>query len=68
MIVSMKRLTLVGIRQEETDILRALQKAGAVELISVTADDDGGEGSKRLDEAAERITRFSESLSAIGIL
>ncbi len=65
MIVSMKRLTLVGIRQEETDILRALQKAGAVELISVTADDDGGEGSKRLDEAAERISRFSESLSAI---
>ena len=65
MIVSMKRLTLVGIRQEETDILRALQKAGAVELISVTADDDGGEGAKRLDEAAERISRFSESLSAI---
>ena len=65
MIVSMKRLTLVGIRQEETNILRALQKAGAVELISVTADDDGGEGSKRLDEAAERISRFSESLSAI---
>ena len=65
MIVSMKRLTLVGIRQEETDILRALQKAGAVELISVTADDDGGEGARRLDEAAERISRFSESLSAI---
>ena len=65
MIVSMKRLTLVGIRQEETEILRALQKAGAVELISVTADDDGGEGAKRLDEAAERISRFSESLSAI---
>ena len=65
MIVSMKRLTLVGIRQEETDILRALQKIGAVELISVTADDDGGEGAKRLDEAAERISRFSESLSAI---
>ncbi len=65
MIVSMKRLTLVGIRQEEGDILRALQKAGAVELISVTADDDGGEGAKRLDEAAERISRFSESLSAI---
>ena len=61
----MKRLTLVGIRQEETEILRALQKAGAVELISVTADDDGGEGAKRLDEAAERISRFSESLSAI---
>ena len=61
----MKRLTLVGIRQEETDILRALQKAGAVELISVTADDDGGEGARRLDEAAERISRFSESLSAI---
>ena len=65
MIVSMKRLTLVGIRQEETDILRALQKIGAVELISVTADDDGGEGARRLDEAAERISRFSESLSAI---
>lgn len=65
MIVSMKRLTLVGIRQEEGDILRALQKAGAVELISVTADDDGGEGARRLDEAAERISRFSESLSAI---
>ena len=65
MIVSMKRLTLVGIRQEETDILRALQKIGAVELISVTADDDGGEGAKRLDEAAERISRFSESLSAV---
>ena len=65
MIVSMKRLTLVGIRQEEGDILRALQKIGAVELISVTADDDGGEGARRLDEAAERISRFSESLSAI---
>ncbi len=65
MIVSMKRLTLVGIRQEETDILRALQKIGAVELISVTAADDGGEGAKRLDEAAERISRFTESLSAI---
>ena len=65
MIVSMKRLTLVGIRQEEGDILRALQKAGAVELISVTADDDGGDGARRLDEAAERISRFSESLSAI---
>ena len=61
----MKRLTLVGIRQEEGDILRALQKIGAVELISVTADDDGGEGARRLDEAAERISRFSESLSAI---
>ena len=61
----MKRLTLVGIRQEETDILRALQKAGAVELISVTADDSGGEDARRLDEAAERISRFSESLSAI---
>ncbi len=61
----MKRLTLVGIRQEETDILRALQKIGAVELISVTAADDGGEGAKRLDEAAERISRFTESLSAI---
>lgn len=61
----MKRLTLVGIRQEETEILRALQKAGAVELICVTADDDGGEGARRLDEAAERISRFSESLSAI---
>ena len=61
----MKRLTLVGIRQEETDILRALQKAGAVELISVTADDDGGDDARRLDEAAERISRFSESLSAI---
>ena len=65
MIVSMKRLTLVGIRQEEADILRALQKVGAVELISVTADDDGGEGARKLDEAAERISRFSESLSAI---
>ena len=65
MIVSMKRLTLVGIRQEETDILRALQKAGAVELISVTDDDDGGDAARRLDEAAERISRFSESLSAI---
>ena len=65
MIVSMKRLTLVGIRQEEGDILRALQKIGAVELISVTADDDGGDVSRRLDEAAERISRFSESLSAI---
>ena len=65
MIVSMKRLTLVGIRQEETDILRALQKIGAVELISITAADDGGEGAKRLDEAAERISRFTESLSAI---
>ena len=65
MIVSMKRLTLVGIRQEEGDILRALQKAGAVELISVTADDGGDDGSRRLDEAAERISRFSESLSAI---
>ncbi len=65
MIVSMKRLTLVGIRQEEGDILRALQKAGAVELISVTADDDGGDVSRRLDEATERIGRFSESLSAI---
>jgi vacuolar-type H+-ATPase subunit I/STV1 len=61
----MKRLTLVGIRQEEGDILRALQKAGAVELISVTADDDGGDVSRRLDEATERIGRFSESLSAI---
>ena len=61
----MKRLTLVGIRQEETDILRALQKAGAVELISVTDDDDGGDAARRLDEAAERISRFSESLSAI---
>ena len=61
----MKRLTLVGIRQEEADILRALQKVGAVELISVTADDDGGEGARKLDEAAERISRFSESLSAI---
>ena len=65
MIVSMKRLTLVGIRQEEADILKALQKAGAVELISVSADDDGGEGARRLDETAERISRFSESLSAI---
>ena len=65
MIVSMKRLTLVGIRQEEKAILRALQKAGAVELISVTADDDGGDDARRLDEAAERISRFSESLSAI---
>ena len=46
MIVSMKRLTLVGIRQEEADILKALQKAGAVELISVSADDDGGEGGR----------------------
>ncbi len=65
MIVSMKRLTLVGIRQEETAILRALQKIGAVELISVTADDDGGDATRQLDEAAERISRFSESLSAI---
>ena len=65
MIVSMKRLTPVGIRQEEADILKALQKAGAVELISVSADDDGGEGARRLDETAERISRFSESLSAI---
>ena len=65
MIVSMKRLTLVGIRQEEADILKALQRAGAVELISVSADDDGGEGARRLDETAERISRFSESLSAI---
>ena len=65
MIVSMKRLTLVGIRQEEVNILRALQKIGAVELISVTGDEGGGDAAKRLDEAAERISRFSESLSAI---
>ena len=65
MIVSMKRLTLVGIRQEETDILRALQKIGAVELISVTSDDDGGEDARRLDEAAERISRFSDRKSVV---
>ncbi len=65
MIVSMKRLTLVGIRREETKILRALQKAGAVEIIRVTSDEEGGQDNQRLDEVAERISRLNESLSAV---
>lgn len=64
MIVAMKRLTLVGIREEEPAILKALQKAGAVELISL-GDHDDGESARKLGEASERIARLSDSLSAI---
>lgn len=64
MIVSMKRLTLIGIKEDEAAILKAFQRIGVVELISVTSDEDAGGGDK-LDKIAARISRLSESLSAI---
>lgn len=66
MIVPMKRLTLVALKGDEAAIMKALQRAGAVEVIC------RGEGavdsavSERLDQEAARMQSAAELLKPYG--
>ncbi|PKM40639.1 MAG: hypothetical protein CVV04_05445 [Firmicutes bacterium HGW-Firmicutes-9] len=62
MIVSMKRMTLVAHKADETAILNALQGTGAVEVIS------GGQDSSAqaaLERAQSRVHQFGDALKTI---
>lgn len=67
MIVPMKRLTLVALKADEESILQALQRAGAVEVISradVSEEKAGDEQLlmrvQRLESAAQLLKRYGE--------
>lgn len=62
MIVSMKRLTLIGLRSEEERLLEALQKAGSVEILNIS---DAEEQNERLDAATDRLSRLNSSIEAV---
>lgn len=67
MIVPMKRLTLVALKADEEAILQALQRAGAVEVISRADVSDERAGDEhllsqvqRLESAAQLLKRYGE--------
>lgn len=62
MIVSMKRLSLVALKSDREDILKALQKIGTVEIIKLA---DGETQNGEADALNARIQRLSESISAV---
>ena len=62
MIVSMKRLSLVALKSDQDELLRALQEAGTVEIIRLAGGDaPNGES----DAVNARIQRLAESISAV---
>ncbi len=62
MIVSMKRLSLVALKSDREDILKALQKIGTVEIIKLA---DGETQNGEADAINARIQKLSESISAV---
>lgn len=62
MIVSMKRLMLVAHKQDEAEILKALQKIEAVQVLSLS-DEDKPTGT--LDKAYQRGAMLNDSLDAV---
>lgn len=61
MIVPMKRLTLVAHKADEADILKALQRLNAVEVIP----EEEIAGTSTLDAAEERVQRLSSALTIL---
>lgn len=62
MIVSMKRMTLVAHKADETAILNALQGTGAVEVISGGQDNSA---QAALERAQSRVQQFGDALKTI---
>lgn len=62
MIVEMKRLTLAAHKADEANILKALQKIEAVQVLSVSDEERAGDG---LDKVEQRGARLVDSLDAI---
>ena len=62
MIVSMKRMTLVAHKADETAILNALQGTGAVEVISNGQDNSA---QAALERAQSRVQQFGDALKTI---
>lgn len=62
MIVSMKRLTLIALKQDEENILKELQQIEAVQVISIATDDKQSSG---IDKVAQRSGRLRDSLEMV---
>ncbi len=62
MIVAMKRLSLVALKSDRDALLKALQKAGTVEIIRLS-DAEASDG--EADAITARIQRLSESIGAV---
>ncbi|MBE5785737.1 MAG: V-type ATP synthase subunit I [Clostridiales bacterium] len=66
MIVPMKRLTLIALKADEAAIMKALQRAGAVEVISRGEEADDAALRERLDQDAQRMQTAAELLKPYG--
>ena len=63
MIIPMKRLTLVAHKADEAEILKALQRLSAVEVIP--EEEAAQTAAPALDEAEQRVQRLTGALNAI---
>ena len=62
MIIPVKRLSLVAHKADEADILKALQRLNAVEVIP---DGEATGQANALDEAEARVQRLSAAMAAV---